>query len=287
MREPRTTKSFRDAGDRIVRQESVLPPSVNRLLGAPAPAARRSSSDADAWDVRLTALATLAQYDAVACVTDGADGPAAYNLASDPVTDPAIRAAVDEAARTAVTSQLRVSLRLADGRVASAALVTPLAPSDTFTGALVVLRVGRPFAAVDAYTAVGIAEIVSLELERGLAARSEATDRRDALVLYELARCALFIEDLDETLQAIAMLIARTLDHDAAQVWIRHADRSLRRHAAYPVDQSASPVLWENTHDALFGALHDRRLVRASSASVPWMPSNTKEVLVVPLRGEP
>jgi GAF domain-containing protein len=289
LREPRTTKSFRDAGDRIVREDSALPPSVSRLLGAPALSARSGTTDADAWDVRLAALATLAQYDGLTFVNlASSDEPAAYNLVDDPTADPAIRGAIDDAARSTVTAQLRASVPLADGRLASAVLVTPLAPSEGFSGALVAFRVGRPFAAVDAHTAVGIAELVSLELARSITAQREAADRRQALALYEIARHALFTEDLDETLQSIAMVIASALDHDAAHVWLRRPDRLLRRHAAHPTDRTASEVVRENDHGALWGALHERRLVRLTGvANAAWIPSNTREVLVVPLRSEP
>jgi GAF domain-containing protein len=213
---------------------------------------------------------------------------AAHNLAGDPTTELTIRGAVEKVANAGVTVQLRTSVPLADGRVAGAALVTPLAPSDAFAGALVALRVGRPFAAVDTYTAVGIAEIVSLEIARSITASREATERRQALALYELARHALFTEDLDEALQSIAMLLASALDHDAAHLWLRRSDRSLRRYAAYPPDRSAFKALWENDHSAVSGALHERRLIRMSgAANAAWMPSNTGEVLVVPLRGDP
>ena len=289
MTEQRTTKSFRDAGDRIVRQESALPTSISRLLGAPALAARSGTTDAEAWDVRLAALATIAQYDGLTFVNlASAEASATYNLVEDPTTDPAIRGAVDEASRSAVTAQLRASVRLADGRLASAILVTPLAASEGFSGALVAFRVGRQFAAVDAHTAVGIAEIVSLELARSITAQREETERRQALALYEIARHALFTEDLDETLQSIAMVLAGTLDHDAAHVWLRRPDRLLRRHAAHPHDRTASEIVRENDHGALWGALHERRLVRLTGvANAAWIPSNTREVLVVPLRGDP
>lgn len=289
MREPRTTKSFRDAGDRIVRQESAIPPSISRLLGAAALSARRVTTEADAWDVRLAALATLAQYDGLTFVTVAdAEASAGYNLVDDPRTEAAIRGAIDEAARSAATVQVRASVPLADGRMASAVLVTPLAPSEALRGALVALRVGRPFAAADAYTAVGVAEIVSLELARSIAHRREATERRQALALYELARHALFMEDLDEVLQGIAMVLASTLDHDAAHLWLRRPDGSLRRHSAYPHDGFAPAIVWPNDHNALWGALRERRLVRVSGAGPgAWIPSNTGEVLVVPLRGDP
>jgi len=287
LRDPRTTKSFRDAGERIVRQESATSSSISQLLGAPALSARRATSEAEAWDVRLAALATLAQYDGLTFVTLGSSNtPAAYNLVEGLTTEPAVRGAVEEVANAGVTVQLRVSVPLADGRVAGAALVTPLAPNDVFTGALVALRVGRPFAAVDTYTAVGIAEIMSLELARSINASREATERRQALALYEIARHALFTEDLDETLHSIAMVLASALDHDAAHIWLRHPDRSLHRHAAYPLDPLNAEIIWENDHGALSGALRERRLVRMSGDAV-WMPANMREGLVVPLRADP
>jgi uncharacterized protein YigA (DUF484 family) len=287
LREPRATKSFRDAGDRIVRQESAVSSAISGILSAPALAARETVTDAGAWDVRLAALATLGQYDGLALVTLGSSETAApYNLVDETMADPAIRAAVDQAANSATTTQLRASIPLADGRMTSAVLVTPLAPNAT-VGALVAFRVGRPFAAVDTYTAVAIAEIVSLELARSVIAEREATDRRQAFALYELARHALFGKDLDETLHGIAMVLATTLDHDAAHLWLCHPDRSLRRHAAYPSDRLEREVLHENEHSAIYGALHERRLVRMHAPNAGWIPSNTGEVLVVPLRGDP
>ena len=288
MRDPRTTKSFRDAGDRIVRQESAVSPSISGVLSAPTLAARGSITDADAWDVRLAALATLGHYDGLTFVAPGrSDVIPRYNLADETMSDPTIRAAVDQAASSATTTQLRASVPLADGRMTSAVLVTPLAPLPTSVGALIAFRVGRPFAAVDTYTAVAIAEIVSLELARSLTAEREATERRQAFALYELARHALFGEDLDEALQSIAMVLATTLEHAAAHIWLRGPDRSLRRHAAYPPDRLEREVLWENEHSALYGALHERRLVRLSASNAAWAPSNTGEVIVIPLRGDP
>ena len=287
MREQRSTKSFRDAADRIVRQESATPESISRLLGAPALSAQRASSDAEAWEVRLAALATIAQYDGLTfAINGGADPTAAYNLVDDMTTEPAIREAVDEVVRSGATVQLRSSVTLADGRIATAVLVTPLAPNDALAGALIALRVGRPFAAVDAYTAVGIAQIVSLELARSVDTRRDEVERKQALALYELARHALFSEDLNESLEGIAAVLANNLDHDAAHIWLRRADRSLERRAAHPAERETRS-LWENEHDALWGALTERRLVRMTAATASWLPTNTSEVLVVPLRGDP
>jgi hypothetical protein len=287
LRDTRTTKSFRDAGERIVRQESATSSTISRLLGAPALSARRVTTDAEAWDVRLAALATLAQYDGLTFVTTGSSNASAvYNLVEDPITEPTVRGAVEEVANAGATVQLRASVPLADGRVAGAVLLTPLAPNDVFAGALIALRVGRPFAAVDTYTAVGIAEIVSLELARSINASREATERRQALALYEIARHALFTEDLDETLQSIAMVLAGALDHDAAHIWLRRADRSLHRHAAYPLDPLEAMSIWETDHSALSCALRERRLVRMSGDAA-WMPANSREGLIVPLRADP
>src|SRR5687768_1409653 len=141
-REPTTTKSFREAGDRIVRQESAVSSPIGGLLSAPTLSARRAVTDADAWEVRLAALATLGHYDGLTFVTlDSADVPARYNLVGDLASDPPVRAAVDQAAQSATTVQLRTSVPLADGRTASAALVTPLVSTETLGGALVALRV--------------------------------------------------------------------------------------------------------------------------------------------------
>lgn len=287
MREPRATKSFRDAAERIVRQESATPESISRLLGAPALSAQRLTTDAEAWDVRLAALATIAQYDGLTFAVLGrVDAAPAYNLGEEITAEPEIREAVDEVARSGATVQLRASIPLADGRIATSVLITPLVPNDALGGALIALRVGRPFAAVDAYTAVGIAQIVSLELARSVDTRREESERRQALALYELARHALFSEDLDETLQGIASVLANNLDHDAAHIWLRRPDRSLRRHAAYPAERAPESVR-DNEHDALWGALTERRLVRMSAATAPWLPANTGEAMVVPLRGDP
>ena len=288
LRESKPTKSFRDAADRIVRQESAMPESMSRLLGAPTIPTRAPATDQDAWDVRLAALASIAQYDGLTFVTaDGTEPAAAYNLAADPMDDPIIQSAVDEVARSAATLQVRTSVALADGRVATAVLVTPLAGSSAAAGALLALRVGRPFAAVDSYAAVRIAEIVSLELTRALDRRRELADRAQALALYELARLALFTEDHTDMLQGTAMLLARTLEHDAVHIWTRDRGRSLQRRAAYPSDDAAADVVWENEHDALSWALHERRVVRLSAANAPWIPSNINEVLVAPLRADP
>src|SRR5213082_1970284 len=89
IREPRG-KSFRAAGDRIVRQESALPSLASRLLTTPTVARRRIASDTDEWSIRLGALAALGQYDALTFIVDGpARTRYGHNVADDPLVDAA------------------------------------------------------------------------------------------------------------------------------------------------------------------------------------------------------
>src|SRR5467141_4477343 len=135
IREPRAAKSFRAAGDRIVRQESALPSIVSRLLTPPIVARRHIASDADEWSIRLAALATLGQYDGLTFLVDGAARSRyAYNVADEPAGDVATRSAIEETRRSGATVQTRTAIRLADGRVADAAMVAPLVATDAVSG---------------------------------------------------------------------------------------------------------------------------------------------------------
>jgi hypothetical protein len=249
---------------------------------------RHASTDDEAWEVRLTALATLGQFDALTFVLiDDAAARHAHNLTEDPTEEPAIRDAIGEAVRAGAAAQLRVAVPLADGRMATAVLVSPLAASDTSAGALVALRVGRPFAALDARNAVAIAELASLELARTAGAVRETSERRQALALYELARLALFADDVDGALHGIAILLSGVPEHEAAHVWIRGDDGALHRRAAHPSGDETPRPLWPDDHEALWGALRERRIVRVTrAAAVEWLPQRTSEALVVPLRGD-
>ena len=90
-------KSFRAAADRIVRQESSSPTDVLRLLGSAVSAARTITDERDEWDLRLGALASLGEYDALAVV---ASKPAAL-VRSHNVSDPrALRSAVADVSTT-------------------------------------------------------------------------------------------------------------------------------------------------------------------------------------------
>lgn len=249
---------------------------------------RHAATEEEAWDVRLTALAALGQYDALTFVViDDADARRAHNLTEDPTEEPAIRDAIAESVRTGATAQLRIAVPLADGRMATAVLVSPLAARQATAGALVALRVGRPFAAVDAHNAVAIAELASLELARAAGAVRETAERRQALALYELARLALFADDVDGALHGIAMVLSSAPEHEAAYVWLRGDDGALHRRAAHPSDGETPRSLWPDDHEALWGALRERRIVRVTrAAAVAWLPAGTSEALVAPLRGD-
>jgi GTP-sensing pleiotropic transcriptional regulator CodY len=284
IREPRAAKSFRAAGDRIVRQESAMPSVVSRLLTPSIATRPQISGDADEWSIRLAALAMLGQYDALTFLVDGAARRKGHNLVDDPLADDATRAAVEETRRSGATVQTQTTIRLADDRVAGAVMIAPLAMTEAVTGVLVALRVGRSFAAADALTASGLSELVSLELAHEAAATRDEAHRRQAFALYELARLSLFGEGLLETLQDVTVLLTGALDHDLAQIWLFDPDGALELSAATPREHLRFEQMEASEHDALAQALHQQRLVRIGHGALrPWVPAETQELIVVPL----
>jgi len=284
IREPRAAKSFRAAGDRIVRQESALPSVVSRLLTPSVIARPAVADDADGWTVRLAALAMLGQYDALTFIVDGAARRNGYNVVDDPIADDATRAALEETRRSGATVQTQTTTRLADDRVAGAAMIAPLVATGTIAGVLVALRVGRSFAAADALIASGISELVSLELARDALVDRDEAHRRQAFALYELARLSLFGERLIETLQDVTALLTIALDHDVAQIWLFAPDGALELSAARPRENLRFEHMNAVEHDALAQALHQQRIVRIGHGALrPWVPAETRELIVVPL----
>src|SRR6266850_8390768 len=284
IREPRAAKSFRAAGDRIVRQESALPSVVSRLLTPSVIARPAVADDGDGWTVRLAALAMLGQYDALTFIVDGAARRNGYNVVDDPIADDATRAALEETRRSGATVQTQTTTRLADDRVAGAAMIAPLVATGTIAGVLVALRVGRSFAAADALIASGISELVSLELARDALVDRDEAHRRQAFALYELARLSLFGERLIETLQDVTALLTRALDHDVAQIWLFAPDGALELSAARPRENLRFEHMNAVEHDALAQALHQQRIVRIGHGALrPWVPAETRELIVVPL----
>src|SRR5207247_1070490 len=82
--------------------------------------------------------------------------------------------------RTGSTVQTQTAIRLADDRVASAAMVAPLVATEDVSGLLIALRVGRSFAATDALTASRISELLALEVAREGFADRDQKHRRQA-----------------------------------------------------------------------------------------------------------
>ena len=284
IREPRPAKSFRAAADRIVRQESALPSVVSRLFTPSVVVGRPEiADDADEWSIRLAALATLGQYDALTFIIDGAARRKGYNVVDVPADD-ATRAAVEETRRSGATVQTQTTIRLADDRVATAAMIAPLVATAAVAGVLVALRVGRSFAAADALIASEVSELISLELAREAVVARDEAHRRQAFALYELARLSLFGERLVETLQDVTVLLTSALDHDLAQVWLFEPDGALELSAARPLENLRFEQMNAFEHDALAQALHQQRIVRVGQGALrPWVPAETRELIVVPL----
>ena len=261
-----------------------MPSVVSRLLTPSVTARPAGAGGADEWSIRLAGLAVLGQYDALTFLVDGAARRNSYNVVDDPVADDAIRAAVEETRRSGATVQTQTAIRLADDRVAGAAMIAPLVATDAVAGVLVALRVGRSFAAADALVASGVSEIVSLEFAREAAARRDEAHRRQALALYELARLSLFGEHLLETLQDVTVLLTSALDHDVAQIWLFESDGALELSAARPRENLRFEQMNAVEHDALAQALHQQRIVRIGHGALrPWVPAETRELIVVPL----
>jgi len=226
----------------------------------------------------------LGQYDALTFIVDGVARRNGYNVVDEAVADDAIRAAVEETRRSGATVQTQTAIRLADDRVASAAMIAPLVATEAVAGVLVALRVGRSFAAADALIASGVSELVSVELAREAVADRDETHRRQAFALYELARLSLFGERLVETLQDVTVLLTSALDHDLAQIWLFEPDGALELAAARPRENLRFEQMNASEHDALAQALHQQRIVRIGHGALrPWVPAETRELIVVPL----
>jgi len=262
-----------------------MPSIASRLLTPPIVARRQIASDAEEWSIRLAALATLGQYDGLTFLVDGtARSRYTYNVVDDPVGDVATRSAIEETRRSGATIQTRTAIRLANDRVADTAMVAPLVATDTVSGVLIALRVGRSFAAADALTASGVSELLSLDLARETAALRDAVHRRQAFALYELARLVLFGERLSETLQDVTALLTSSLDHDLAQIWLFGSAGVLELIAGRPHENLRFEQMLPSEHDALAHALHQQRLVRIGQGALrPWVSAEIRELIVVPL----
>lgn len=261
-----------------------MPSVVSRLLTPSIAAKRVLASNADPWSIRLAALAALGQYDALMFLVDGEDQRNGYNVVDDAIADLPTRAAIEEMRRSGATVQAQTAIRLADDRVAAAAMIAPLVAGEGVGGVLIALRVGRSFAAADALTASGVSELVSLELAQERQVRRDESHRRQAFALYELARLALFGESFLETLQDVTVLLTSALEHDLAQIWLFAPGGALELIAARPRENLRFEQTDPADHDALAEAVHQQRLVRIGQGALrPWVPIDTRELIVVPL----
>jgi len=258
---------------------------ASRLLTTPVVARRRIASEADEWSIRLAALAALGQYDALTFLVDGpARTRYAHNVVDDLLGDAATRTAFEETRRTGSTVQTQTAIRLADDRIASAAMVAPLVATEEVSGVLIALRAGRSFAAADALTASGISELVALEVAREVLSERDEKHRRQAFAFYELSRLALFGERISDILKDVTTLVTSAFENDVAQIWLLAADDVLELHTAHPHGELHFERMLPSEHDALAEALHQRRVVRIGQGALrSWVPAETRELFVVPL----
>jgi hypothetical protein len=279
-------KSFRAAADRIVRQEASSPTDVLRLLGSAVDPARAIGSEQDEWDVRLATLAAIGEYDALAVVASRPRHTHTRNISDPRALQHAVAEATGEVTRRGTAAQLHAPMVLGDGRPCSEIMVAPLTALEGVDGVLVALRVGRGFTATDAVTAARVGTILSLELRRAGAAAQESDTVRQSLALFELARIGLGRQELGERLVVMVEVIARSLGHDVAQVWLLRGGGSLRLRAAHPGQSLVLEIARPRDHAVLARAL-DGEVVHGNDPSLrAWIRRTTRELIIAPLRGD-
>src|SRR3954471_50257 len=196
VNEARTAKSFRDAADRILRQETKVTAGVTRLLGGRVLIDRAAATEDEEWAVRLEALCALGQCDAVAIISEA---PLRFartrNVSVRGANDDAVANAMADARATGSVVQVTARVPLDDGRLTEAVLVAPLAGIRGVSGHLLAFRVGRAFGVTDGHAAVSLAELASLEVQRAGRTKRDALAARQAFALFELSRLCLLADD--------------------------------------------------------------------------------------------
>jgi GAF domain-containing protein len=279
-----TAKSFRAAADRVVRQEYSSAIDALRLLGATDAPPQRIANEGEAWELRLASLAALGEYDALAVL---ASRPAKFSYAYN-VDDPAalaqtVAACAEEVVRHGAAIQLRSSLTLADGRTGTSMLVVPLNGVAEVDGTLVALRAGRGFGAADLITGRRVSSLLALEVTRRAADAQDARTRREALALFEIARIGLSSAALRDKLDAIVEMLAGSLGHDVAQLWLLRAGGSLRLGAAHPRESLVLEIARPRDHEALTRALGGEVLLISDASLRAWVRRTTRNLIVAPL----
>jgi hypothetical protein len=278
-------KSFRAAADRIVREESTSSADALRLLGSAVEPARTIASERDEWDARLAALAAIGGYDALAVV---ASKPTrlvhSHNIADPRSVQGTVAEAFEDAMRRRAAVQLRVATPLADGRQCSEILVAPLTAIAGVEGVLLALRVGRGFIATDAVTASSVGVVVALELGRAAAALQDMRTLRQSLALFELARIGLGHEELGERLHVMVEVVAKSLGHDVAQLWLLRGGGSLRLRAAHPRESLVLEIARPGGHAGLARALDGVGFRGTDPSLRAWIKRTSRELIIAPLR---
>lgn len=170
----------------------------------------------------------------------------------------------------------------------SDAFVVPLRSEARLIGVLNVRYAQRPGYGEDELlgTLADLADDVASALMVALRVRQAVTDRRDAIVLYELARIALAAADGESALREAAAMIKGALSLDMVAVWeIVSGDLRLRVTAAPLPDLPAKVVV--TAGDPIRGMLEDRRPRRISARveprRPPWIPAVIREAIAAPI----
>jgi hypothetical protein len=150
-------------------------------------------------------------------------------------------------------------------------------------GSLIALRVGRAFGAGDAQSAATASDLAALAVLRSASAGRDAHAMRQALALYELARTALFADDVASATQAIVKLLADSIEHDVAQVWDLRRDGSLTLRAAHPREDAALEITRPLEHIALRRALAGDTIRVHDPSLRTWVSRTARDLIVAPL----
>lgn len=277
-------KSFRAAARRLVAQETSSAPT-SRFFPSSRARPLTLTQESDAWALRLASLASLGEYDALACIATGPDAAAwTHNITDHRRLRATVEAAADDARRHAEPVQLRTPIQLADGRTSTALLVAPIDAVAGASATLVAARSGRAFTASDAVRARDIADLLSLDLAGLARERMGDHARRQAMALYELARIGMADREIGERLDAMADVLAALLQYDVSQVWLLRAGGSLRLAAARPRESIALEIARPRDHVALARALDGESVTVRDQSLGFWLRRTAKEVVVARLR---
>jgi len=280
-------KSFRAAAERIVRQEYSSASEPLRLLGAPEARPREVASDDDAWQMRLASLAAVGAYDGIVLIATAPTRFArSHNIADPLAAADAVSNMVHALRRYGTPMRVPATIALADGRMGASVLAAPLNGVDGVAGTLVAVRAGRAFDDADSRSVAGASALLAIELAQGGSDRQDARTRREALALFELARIGLARPPLEERLQSIVEMLAGTLGHDLAQLWLLRAGGSLRLRAAHPRESLVMEIARPRDNATLARALDGQVLVVDDMSLRAWVRRTTRGLIAASLHAD-